>query len=517
MQEGNRHGAEDAGTVHSEAGRGGAAREGIARGRRRWPRVLSGVALVTAAALLAGLLLPFSYSRRRMKRYLSLPPDILQNITVTVDPSWEVTEAAVDRAIEEFLLSKRTPVNNGRQETERVMAHGDSAAVYYWSTYTDGTGQILPSPDGSNLSADQPTTVVPGAGELPFEAALLGATPNQTSFSVHRAGVVSAQSTVIVSFAYLYEKDGKTVSGGGYRGVLVDLTRPGRFTAGFTSALTGQTIGRRLEAFAVPADYDGDGQEEVVRYQAITVHATLDGEAEWLQVQTEEDGRTVQWYVAVPYMIDYEVPALTEEFLRDTVGFDPGEAEILTAFRQSVAHELLLAEARVTAIEDAVWAFLQARAEVRRYPEREVRKKKKQLEQELQALYVYYNEINYQNTGYYAAESFTDFLEQYYETELPEGSDAFLETLAREAVLQQMIFYYLVQEHGYTLDKQAHDARTAAVLAQYADMHGLSEAELLDTYGQAYFREAALYAYVMEELLAGVAVVYHSPPPAGQE
>ncbi len=121
----------------------------------------------------------FDYFGADMEEYASVNAEALENIELEISKDYIIDENDVKEYVEALRYEYKTPVNKGAQVTDRAIARGDSAFVYYKMFI----GETLYE-DGSWWDEDEPEEIVVGAYEYypaEFEELLLGMIPSSTS------------------------------------------------------------------------------------------------------------------------------------------------------------------------------------------------------------------------------------------------------------------------------------------------------------------------------------------------
>lgn len=120
----------------------------------------------------------FDYLSADLSQFISLPESEYQNNTITLGTQYLVTDEIVQQYIDDERFSKRQKANGGELYTDRPIAYGDSAFIYY-TGYLNGEK----FEGGSNADDKYSYELVIGSGSfIPgFEDALIGVIPANTS------------------------------------------------------------------------------------------------------------------------------------------------------------------------------------------------------------------------------------------------------------------------------------------------------------------------------------------------
>ena len=120
----------------------------------------------------------FDYLNADLSKYISLSESEYQNNTITLSTQYLITDEMVQQYIDDERFSKRQKANGGELYTDRPIAYGDSAFIYY-TGYINGEKFER----GSNADDKYSYELVIGSGSfIPgFEDALIGVIPANTS------------------------------------------------------------------------------------------------------------------------------------------------------------------------------------------------------------------------------------------------------------------------------------------------------------------------------------------------
>lgn len=120
----------------------------------------------------------FDYLNADLSKYISLSESEYQNNTITLSTQYLITDEMVQQYIDDERFTKRQKANGGELYTDRPIAYGDSAFIYY-TGYINGEKFER----GSNADDKYSYELVIGSGNfMPgFEDALIGVIPANTS------------------------------------------------------------------------------------------------------------------------------------------------------------------------------------------------------------------------------------------------------------------------------------------------------------------------------------------------
>ena len=479
---------------------------------------------VSLALVLATLFLlsscKFSYEKKNLKRYVNLAREDYYGITVSVPEAKAVTEEDVDLEIESFRLQLRTVVSEG--ETTRHAQWGDTVNLYYYITVEQENGWYLP-PDGfSNMTEGETGPFIIGGGVLPkaFETAITDRTAIETSFSpiTDETATVGATDVVYLDLIYRYTDGDKTTSSS-HAGVRIDLSSPGSAGDALVSALTGLHPGESFdcgisEGEPIVADWDGDGESETLAASGVVRSVSRGEKLARIEADVPADffdaeiaGRHVVMYYDMESVDEYSVPEITEELLAEHVpDFVPAGGDIVEEFRDYV-YQLLLTESRRTwqaTIEEKLWAYFDGLDCIKKYPRRAIRDELEEQEKQLEEIYGYYSAQWEEEYGVNPYQSVEEFGYAYYDLDGSGFSDVheYLKKVAAPSVVRQkLIVYYIADKEGWGVSDEEYESELPLQLAYYADAQGVTTDEVLEKYGEDFFRQAIQYNKVLTHLV----------------
>ena len=497
-------------------------------------RLLRAVAL---ALVLSTLFLlsscKFSYEKKNLKRYVNLAREDYYGITVSVPEAKAVTEEDVDLDIAAFrLLKLRTLVSEGN--TTRHAEWGDDVNLYYYIALEQENGWLLPPSDYSefaqmtgvgfsNMTGDEPTTFTVGGGMLPdaIESVVADHTAIETSFSpiTDETATVGATDVVYLDLFYRYTAGGKTTSGS-HVGVRIDLSSTDPASEALGEVLIGLHPGDPFdrgvdEGEPIVTDRDGDGASETLAISGAVRSVSREEKLARVEADVPADffdstiaGRRVVMYYDLESVDEYTVGEITEEVLAAEIpDFVPLGGDIVEEFRDYV-YELLLTESRrewQAAIEEALWAHFEELDCIKKYPRRAIRDEIEEQERQLAVLYVDYSAWAEEEYGVNPCRDVEEFgYYVYYELDGTEYADVaeYLKKVAAPSVVRQkLIIYYIADKEGWRVTAEEYETELPRQLAYYADATGLTTDQVLERYGEEFFRQAIQYNKVLTNLV----------------
>jgi FKBP-type peptidyl-prolyl cis-trans isomerase (trigger factor) len=436
----------------------------------------------------------FSYEGD-LTSYIALTAPALDALEVALDEAYEVTEEQVEDAIHDLLLDVKTAVSQGKEEQEKTIGDGDVAAIYYTLVSEDGTVWS----DGFDVGST-PYLLEVGAGMFPLlevEKTLVGLLPKE--HKVLSVGQVEADSIVYME----YYCDGEA-----HPLARVDMKEvDALFGEGFASALTGAELGQFTtisvgeREYRVRPRYIGRGE--------ITLEATYPA------TYTDESraGKTVTVYLQVQYMVDYDVPAMTDETVREKLKLFETSDTPLSDLRAQVRMELEGSEGRQAAFRRALLDVMEDDAIYLKLPKSRVKDFYGGMKEELEYLYEYSQENLYdwcvETFGQVSMDSFDGFARAMYGYQGDETAKEILMEKAEMQVRHDLLVYALAKAYGVTPTAEDMETGTQKILDTYLAGTDTTEKELLRMWGgREYFEAQYMDAYVFRALSQKVKIVY---------
>lgn len=222
----------------------------------------------------------FDYTSVNIADFVSVPKSEYESSKVTLGTKYIITDADVEKSIEDKLFDNKTKTNGDTQVKDQPIKLGDSAFIYYTGYLGDKAFE-----GGSNASDTKPYELSIGSGSfIPgFEEGLIGVIPADTS--------KDAPFDLNVTF---------------------------------------------------PENYSS----------------------------TELAGKAVVFKVWIEYVVQYTIPTLTDDFVKNTIKFD-GTAEEYKANLKTTMQEEATASAESEAL-NAVMSLLTTKSEFKKLPEESV-------------------------------------------------------------------------------------------------------------------------------------------------
>ena len=514
------------------------------------------IAGITLAILIFGILIGVIASRDidylgdNLDKYVYISEDDYKNFPVSLQLD-EIGDKDVERQIMSLLCKNRdeSPRFNGAYVKVPISV-GDEAYIYYRGYTVDENGRQTDISNACNISDDEPYALTIGSlGFIPgFEEGLIGlGTDRFADIEKHEAGKVLANDVIYLTYKAILP-DGRTESFTARRidlgcEYLDELYGTG-FCAFFTegeNGYGGRNAERIIGTKITDRDEEGKQREEFLfQIEGVGTALYYDMQVEFATRTESEEAFTVDVYfpqsyqaenlrgvhakfdVFVKYVISYNAPEFDDKFVKETLNVSEDtlsafEGENLTdKYRAKIRADLIAEneELKRTLIEEAMWEQYNRCATVKKYPEREVKKYYNNLCSELEKSYSsyasYYASIDEFACAYYSLDKYADWREH-------------VKALAESAVKEKLVFYYVVRKENLVPTGDEYDALYVAALDEYLtyykenmyktdllncktekEREALIEKikkDIMDYYGDEYFKEEVIYTYALERLL----------------
>lgn len=274
----------------------------------------------------------------------------------------EVTEDELQEYMNNLRLANKKEVALGQKET--AIGYGDEV-VYYILDAKDEKGNAIAAikEQGYLVSSSYSSKSLTVGEEFygpGFDEKIQGVKPSDTSLQLTYSGALTGDEVVIISFnAYKGTKikdaadadisknykwgtsASKTLSG-----ARLDLASQ---QESFRNALAEKVVGEDFSFILTDYSLTNDSSkvDYAVKFEAKVVAVVTEEKAYDITFTVPEgffaaDDKEMQatLSVIIPYMNDYEVPALDEAFVTETLGFETEESDVVATFTEAKRVEL---------------------------------------------------------------------------------------------------------------------------------------------------------------------------------
>lgn len=476
----------------------------------------------------------FDYLTADLSRYVTVTREQYSHYdaVVSIDP---VTDREVDNTILQMLAknASKTPQYDGKYVKNRPVGAGDVLNIRYRGYTVDPeTGVEIDLPKTCNFTdADAASLTLGAGGFVPgFELGLVGQNPADYAAFVCQqdGGSVAEDSIIFVKYSAMYP-DGTNEVDRIQQIDMADAATDAYFGEGFRSHFLGKQVGSTLkDPFTARMS---DGSDAVyfdvtvvclcsrgMRENRLTVQAYFP-----LDYENEESlrGKEVAFDVFIESAILYDQPTLTDEFITEKLELseeDLAEYEgdtLAQKYRAAVRADLMATydSSLKLLVEEQMWQYYQKVAAVGALPSSAVREEydeyMRTLMRQYEANRKSYAGLQEFATAYFSLEEGVDYRD--YLLELSKAnvrekliffSIARAENLIPTAEQAEELYQKLVGEeldyyanyYGYSRDKYESDEAYNAALDAL-------RAEMLDHFGEKYYRDNVYYQFAIDTLL----------------
>ncbi len=485
--------------------------------------LLAAIMLVSLTMGFVGCGSDYMFWGEDMSEYATWNQAKFNALKVTIAEKYKVDDAAIDKAIKEVLFSERTAVNNGKLETTGAIGYGDEVKLWYSGTVDLGDGKTESVRDAAsgNLYNTDPRSFLIGGESIripALEEALDGL--DVTDYAMETTGVVAADMVYFFTYrSYNIKSDGTETDAGSSDSIvrIPASELDNKFGTGFSSAFASEVVGKTFNDdnrfFDVRVDGNFDTEGVVARRYKLRLLAQTDKELKVEGTFASDGGsyagKKVTLDVQVFGFIDYRVPELTASVAYDIFEIPESSNDPIADARAEIKKELLADDARLAAIQDALWGEIKKCVTVTNVPESKVEAMEDIFMETLE---------NYYEKGK-SEENYADMVEEYGEAAMQNidlfaaalfhmsGSGKTAEQLVREKaeewIKEDIAVFTAVQYAGLNLPSdETVETGVDEMLADIMEQSGYSEEELYEMYGGREYFVAAYYRNTMLEMLA---------------
>lgn len=341
----------------------------------KWFAALVAVILVfaTLASVLFGFLIvrwtedPYRsvYETVRMKDYFNtsaMGKDYYTGVDYDMSAYYkgELTDEEFDARIEELLLANRKEIALMQKDT--VIGYGDDVAYYVIGVKDKDGKAVLTGDFAADSYASSTLTVGKEAFGEGFDAALvaLGLKPSDTYLKKTLTGTLTGDEVVIITLTAVggTKKDGATGEDAssytwdsGANAEVKSLTSARLDLSAEDEALRNALAGKAIGEDVTFLLYDHvflNGKRDAVKYE-VRVEAVVEEQAKDITFTVPEgyfsendaedlyllNGTNLTFSVIIPYVNDYEIPALDAAFVTETMEFETEETDVVAAFKEA--------------------------------------------------------------------------------------------------------------------------------------------------------------------------------------
>ncbi len=319
-------------------------------------------------------------------------------------------------------------------------------------------------------------------------------------------GIISAGDTVHIYYKGYYIKDGE----------------PYYFSGGDnTSSSSPHQLGIGSGGFIPGFEYNLIGKDpaEYTEEDPIVVETFFPENYQ----SSELAGKTAYFEVTVVEIEEYDVPALDETFIKETLGLSEEElagyeGETLTEKYTAYLREQIMIDEGLDVESlaiDAFWDSAIAGAVVKKYPEQQVKDTYDSILAELESYYYYYYSVYYE---------YDDFMCLYLGMSVGSDWQSYLTEIAKAQVKQQLLFYHIMNVEGLKPTAEEYEELFDEYLVSALAENGITlescgsaekfdeskqsyKTQLIEKNGEEYFKSMIYYQVTMDAIISYANVV----------
>lgn len=478
--------------------------------------------------------------------YIEIDREDYSNYELALDIS-KPGERELDTKILKLLAENKGKIlYSGTYQHDKPINAGDKAFIWYVGyVIEDGVRREIGFTNFGNSLPDEyivgsgSTVKVVGDGAetlyMPygFDLELIGKTPNEcTEFIKSDRGNVREGDVVYATATYMYE-DGIIHPDAKIRIDLSDPDYEKTWGSGvYDIIINAKTIGMTNDTLMT---LDLVGSDDRITFAKFKVDYVTRCESEkeciTFEAQFPYDfenkslaNKNVYFDVYIEETLCYETAEFNDAFVKDVLKISEKklasfEGETLADKCRAYYMSELLAEYednyKFLAI-DTMWEYLNSRIEIKKYPQKEV---KRIFEDYVFAYNLGYMEANSQGAGYESVDEYIAVVE----LGMEEGTnwDPVLHEKVQAEVKEKLIFYYILREEGFVptdeefkeyyrreleLDYKYYSGKTAIdfeTAAEYDAALAAHEETMIDHYGsKTFYSDEVYYLYASEKMLS---------------
>lgn len=486
------------------------------------------------------------YMNANLSAYVTVAESLYNNYEVKVDVP-EVTDFDVENKILGLLCENKDeptgPVNNDPKFSEKLSA-GDVTNIFYRGYTLDENNNKNYFDGGCNFNSSIYSLELGSGSFIPgFEYNLVGKIPTEyAKLEKLTTGMYAVGDIIQLTYTVSYA-DGTAAVG---KTALIDLSDPDldkTWGEGFSAYFNNfdntksHTIGKKFatgssgdDKLKVGTIKNVEGAAEKDTYMDLTItEAYRISAGNKLEVEAyfpydyanseELAGKTATFEVYIMSVQDFDVPALDEKFITETLkikaedlaGYDGDD--IVAQYKNSIKAELVeeYNENVKSFIEEKFWAAVMDGAKFKKLPKSDVEEAYNEFLLDITLSYEsgyssYYSSLDAFARAYLGLSGSADWKNQLYKN-------------AESAIKQKLIFYYIIREENLIpsdaeyneIYERIFNEHVDSYLAKqqiteesenYAEKKTEAEAAVREYYIEEYWKENVLYEYFVDEIVS---------------
>ena len=485
---------------------------------------------------------PINYFKNSLSSYVYISEEDYKNVSV-VDTVPNIPELYLENQILQLRAKhKGEAVGTGSSLETVQLSAGDEVELRYIGYLLGENGERRLFDGGCNFYGEvKPFEIGSGLFSVGFELGLLGKnTADYATLERHIEGEVRPGDTIRYTATVIYP-NGKSDYQVSNFAELGTEDSHGLYGKDFDEFFIGKTIGEKLtdEDGETALSFTAESEDGTLVYTDITVSvACRVSEGEPLTVKVyfphdygseELNGKEAYFDVYVTRGIEFEAPEYNDEFITEKLklteeSLSAYEGDTLTEKHKNMLRAEIAEQYETDlreVIENSLWEYYLECAEIKRLPAKEVNSFHESYVEDVYRQY----EDQGKAYGYSGVDSYAIAI-----YDLDEGTDwiAYLKEEAEKAVKMKLIFHYICNKEGISLDEDKMREEGKALEDEYLDEYLAdlgctrdkydteeeyrevveeSRAEMLEYYGEDFFEYEVFYTYAMDIILEYVTLV----------
>ncbi len=222
--------------------------------------------------------------------------------------------------------------------------------------------------------------------------------------------------------------------------------------------------------------------------------------------QPHLNGATGRFYIVVDHITPCEIPALDEDFIKNTVKYESDKTgdELISAFK-SYTQEYIDATNRSSDINEAasqIWQHLYSKAQVLKYPKGNVKDEVDKVYDEIKATYNSYRSqygTSFTQT-YPTLDSYITASAIESGAEKDKDKDYYLEFIAQSRVKEKLILFSAAKTLGIIPSEEQYQTYRTQFIEEMASYYGVTAEEISASYNEADIRMQIISNLLIEKL-----------------
>jgi len=493
------------------------------------------VMLALVAALVIGIIVSsrepslVDYINDDLSEYVYISSEDYKDYPVDI-PLIKADEDDVQRRIWQLLVANKDKEGQPADKSTHVIGVGDVVNIWYRGYVTDENGVKTELLGTKNFEKGEYDSLEIGSDAfIPgVEEGLIGKKLQKTSLRVVKNGKIEAGDVLYISCeAFLANGERRTETD-----LRIETAKKEEidkiYGAGFTDYFIGKSVSE-IKGESLTFKADGDSVESLYHNLSVKYAVRCSESPYLIDVVFPADyreksyrGLSATFEIYVASATTYSVPEWSDGFITETLkesaeGLSAYEGVALTEKYESKIRQELKASAEdgnKVLIEEAMWEHYLSRAEFKKLPEANVEAARLKYLEELQ---LYYNIVGKNFV------SLDQCARQYFGLSEDADWQEYIKSCAERDVREMLIFYYIIDKEALAPTVEEYESIYAEIKAEYMEdcielyKNELEacktederaaklieiEKEMLEYYGESYFRELVYREHALDCFIA---------------